>query len=229
MRSAFLLLAALLLPACADAPQEHNVNPGINEGFLDPELNPAAWTKRFEGESREVFALRSQITAAMGIQPGMTVADVGSGTGMMLPPLAKATGSNGTVYAVDISPRLIEHLELRAETERLSQVEVVLCTDRSAKLQKNSTDRVVIIDTYHHFEYPHSTMKSIHEALRKDGEVLIVDFIRIPGVSEDWILKHVRAGKEVVLAELEEAGFELLEEKTIPGLKDNYVLRMGKN
>ncbi len=226
---ALLAPVALLaiLPACS-APPEESVRPGINDNFLDPELDAATWTKRFEGESREVYANRDLIAATMNIEPGMVVADVGSGTGMMLTPLANAAGSDGTVYAVDISPGMIAHLRERAADEGLNQVEVVHCSERSAELPRNSVDRVVIIDTYHHFEFPISTMTSIRRALRDGGEVMIIDFERIPGVSREWILGHVRCGKEVVLEELEKAGFELLEDVPMNELEENYVLRLGK-
>jgi cyclopropane fatty-acyl-phospholipid synthase-like methyltransferase len=221
----FLLL---LLPACASAPPEESVRPGVNDNFLDPELDAATWTQRFEGESREVYANRDKIAAIMNIEPGMGVADIGAGTGMMLSPLATSTGASGKVYAVDISPGMIDHLRLRAADEGMDQVEVVHCSERSSELPRNSVDRVVCIDTYHHFEYPISTMSSIHKALRKGGEVLIVDFERIPGKSREWILGHVRAGKEEVLIELEKAGFKLLEDVPMSELEENYVLRLGK-
>ena len=79
---------------------------------------------------------------------------------------------------------------------------------------------------YHHFEYPHQSLASLHRALRRNGEVFLIDFNRVPGVSSDWILNHVRAGQEVVTAEFEAAGFEKVEE--IPLLKDNYTLRFRK-
>jgi len=87
---------------------------------------------------------------------------------------------------------------------------------------------VFICDTYHHFEYPHHTMASIHAALGRNGEVVIVDFERIPGVSREWTLDHVRAGKQEVIAEMESFGFDLVEEVEVPGLSENYVVRFRK-
>ena len=69
-------------------------------------------------------------------------------------------------------------------------------------------------------------MASTAKALRPDGLVCLIDFERIEGVSSDWILGHVRAGKEVVRKEIEEAGFEMVEEVEI--FKQNYFLKFRK-
>jgi SAM-dependent methyltransferase len=231
---ASLFLAGLfsLFAACAgaapSAPPEASVRPGFNANFLDPELDVDEWVSRFEGESREVFAERSALAAALHLKPGDDVADVGAGTGLFLDPFASAVGPKGKVYAVDISPVFIEHLGLRARELGLSQVVPHLCREDSVDLPSRSLDKAFICDTYHHFEYPRSTLSSLHEALRKDGEVLLVDFERIPGVSRDWVLEHVRCGKEVVIAEMTSFGFELVEEVPIAGLAENYVLRFRK-
>ena len=69
-------------------------------------------------------------------------------------------------------------------------------------------------------------MASLHRALRPGGEVLLVEFKRIPGKSSDWILNHVRAGQEVYTAEIEAVGFQQVEQKDM--LQDNYVVRFRK-
>jgi predicted methyltransferase len=226
----FLAAPALWLAACTGAPPapEASVRPGINEDFLNPALSVAEWEARFEVESREIFAQRGGLARAVGLAPGDTVADVGAGTGLFLVPFAAAVGPEGKVYAVDLSPVFVEHLAGRARELRLSQVEAHLCRADALDLPPGSLDRAFICDTYHHFEYPRSTMASLHEALRRNGEVVIVDFERIPGVSREWVLDHVRCGKAEVIAEVESDGFELLEELDVPGLSENYVLRFRR-
>ena len=71
-------------------------------------------------------------------------------------------------------------------------------------------------------------LRSIRFALSKGGQLIIVDFERIPGKTRQWLLDHVRAGKEQVKEEIEQAGFEFKEELKIPGLKENYFLRFEK-
>jgi ubiquinone/menaquinone biosynthesis C-methylase UbiE len=218
-------LLALGLSACA-APPEESVKPGINDSFLNPELDVDSYVARFEVESREIYVERKGLTAAVGLEAGMAVADIGAGTGLFEPLFADAVGETGLVYAVDISPGMIEHLQERKQNEGWENVEVVQCSEDDAGLSARSVDRVFICDTYHHFEFPRSTMSSIRSALRKGGELIIVDFERIPGVTRQWLLDHVRAGKEEVIGELQDFGFELIEEIKLPGLRENYILRL---
>ena len=57
---------------------------------------------------------------------------------------------------------------------------------------------------------------------------MIVDFERIPGTTREWLLDHVRAGKEVFRAEIEAAGFTFVEEVEISGFEENYLLIFKK-
>ena len=100
------------------------------------------------------------------------------------------------------------------------------CAPDEAKLPPASVDLVFICDTYHHFEFPHKTMSSIAKALKPGGRVALLDFERVEGKSSDWILGHVRAGKEVFSKEIEEAGFELVEELDL--FEENYFLVFRK-
>ena len=228
----FLIAAAILLPACTTtpppAPAEQSVNPGINTRYLDPDLDPTEWTKRFEVESREVYDARLEIVKAIGLRSGMDIADVGAGTGLFVEPFARAIGPDGTVYALEIAPAFVKHIQERAAANNLPNVRSQLCSETSIDLPPDSIDIAFVCDVYHHFEYPQSSLASIHKALRPNGQLIVIDFERIPGVSAEWLLNHVRAGKEVVTAEIEAAGFELIEQELTDRLKENYFLRFAK-
>jgi predicted methyltransferase len=200
--------------------QEKSVNPGINDSYKDP--NPSEFRKRFETESREVFANRDRIVEAAKVKPGMAVADVGAGTGLFTRLFAKEVGAEGKVYAVDIAKNFVKHIEKTTKERGINNVEGIVCTADSTKLPENSTDVAFICDVYHHFEFPRKTMESIHRALRPGGRLVVIDFRRIEGVSSDWILGHVRAGQEVFRGEIEAAGFRLVEEPKF--LKENYYM-----
>lgn len=229
-----LLALALLsaLCACHGAPAapaaEASVKPGINEQFLDPGLDVANFEQRFEVESREIFAQRARIAGQLSLRPGMAVADVGAGTGLFTFLFAPKVGPEGRVYAVEIAPKFVAHIEQQAAQRKLTNVQAVLCTERSVELPERSVDLVFVCDTYHHFEYPQSTLASIHRALRPGGELVIVDFIREPGVSRQWILDHVRAGRDQVTKEVEAAGFDLVQHHDTPFLQENYLTRFRR-
>jgi ubiquinone/menaquinone biosynthesis C-methylase UbiE len=211
-----------------ESSREESVRPGVNDTFVSDDLDVDRFVEIFEGESREVYAQRRAIVQALHLSPGMDVADIGAGTGLFMKPLADGVGEDGTVYAVDISPRFIEHLRERARQEGLAQVHVVLGRERSVELPSGSVDLALVCDTYHHFEYPRSTLASLREAIRPGGALVIIDFERVPGESSDWALEHVREGKKVVMGEIEAAGFAWVEEVRVDGLDENYVLRFRR-
>lgn len=205
---------------------------GINDGFLDPKMDPEEYIKRFEVESREVFACRHKILEALELTTGQRVGDIGAGTGLFLKSLSESVGVNGKVYAVEISPSFIKHLRVRARNEGLENVEVVFCSERHSNLQAESVDRIFICDVYHHFEFPLATMNSLFEAMSEGGLLVLVDFHREPkGVSPDrreWLLGHVRAPQETFRDEIEKAGFQFKDEISIDGFQENYLLRFVK-
>lgn len=223
-----MLLFVLALPLCGlagcQAP-EQSVKPGINDPFLTATAEDVeTFVGIFEGESREIAASSEGILAALNIQPGMEIADIGAGTGLYEPLFDEAVGQDGTVYAIDLSPAMIDHLNQRVAEEGLDRVKVLQCSETNCGLAPNSVDLIYVCDTYHHFEYPQTTLRSIHKALRPGGTLAIVDFERIEGESRPWILNHMRAGKDVFREEIEQAGFEFVGEPEVDGLSENYLM-----
>lgn len=210
---------------------EQSVKPGINEPYekIEGAGDVQQWVDRFEGESREIYRHRADITAAIGLRPGQAIADVGAGTGVFTELFSAAVGPSGTVYAEDIVPAFLKRIETMARERDLDNVKTVLGTEKSIALPPASVDVVFVCDTYHHFEYPLTTLATIHHALRPGGELIIVEFKRIEGESRDWVLGHVRAGKDMFTNEIQSAGFELIEEVDVDGLKENYILRFRRS
>jgi len=215
-----------------DAVRPTNLPTGINDGFLNPNMDPEEYIQRFEMESREVFACRAQILEALQLASGHSVADIGAGTGLFMKALSQSVGEQGRVYAVEIAPSFVKHLRVRARDEGLDNVEVVFCSDRHANLPKDSVDRLLICDVYHHFAYPGLTMDSLWQAMREGGVLVLVDFHQEPKeVSPErmeWLKGHVRAPQEVFRAEIEQAGFVFKDEIAVEGFKENYLLRFEK-
>ena len=223
MRIPTTLLLVLSFAACHTP--EASVRPGINDVFLNAdEAEIQEFVDRFEGESREIAANHPAIVAALDLKPGMVVADVGAGTGLFEPPFLQGVGPNGHVLAVEISPGMIQHLQQRAEQEGWSHFTVIEGSGTDCRLPQGAVDLVFVCDTYHHFEFPQTTLASIARGLAPGGRLAVVDFERLPGVSRPWVLNHVRIGKKETRAEIEQAGFTFLEEVHGLGLEENYMM-----
>ncbi len=218
MLAARVLAAAVLTIGLAAG---QGAAPEINAPYRNPDYEK--WRQSFETESREVYQQRHAIVAAARTQPGMAVADVGAGTGLFTRLFAAQVGAGGRVYAVDIAREFIAGNLRRAREAGHDNVIGIESTQHDTRLPADAIDLVFICDAYHHFEQPQAMLASIRRALRPGGALVVVDFERIPGVSPDWILKHVRAGKDEFRAEIEAAGFRFVEEVKL--MRENYFLR----
>ena len=204
---------------------EQNVNPGINQNYANPDVTQ--WRGVFERDGREVWDRREDIIRHLPLRAGTRVADIGAGTGFFTVLMADRIGRSGRIYAVDVAPNFVEATVRRARDMGLNNVVGVVNDQHSVRLTPSSVDLVFISDTYHHFEYPRSTLRSIHEALRPGGELIVIDFKRIPGVSSPWVLGHVRSGEAEVVAEIEGEGFRLIER--LDFMQTQYFLRFRRD
>lgn len=219
-----LLLSGLLLVFSAVA-QEQSVRPGINRHFVDPDWQ--RWVNTFERPGREVYDRRHAIVAGSKVRPGMTVADIGAGTGLFTRLFAAAVAPGGTVYAIDIASTFIDNILRTSREQGLSNVTGIVNTPVDIGLPADAIDLAFISDTYHHFEYPQQTLASIHQALRSEGRVIIIDFRRDPRISSNWVMGHVRGNKAQVIQEMQAAGFRLVDDK--PLMRTNYFLEFVKS
>lgn len=206
------------------ASEEQNVNPGINEYYYDTEYEH--WVSVFERPGREVYDKREAVVAALELKSGMTVADLGAGTGFYTFLFAQQVGNSGQIYAVDISKNFIEHIQHEARSRGLHNIEGIVNTQQSTQLPVEALDLVFVCDTYHHFEYPQAMLASIHQALRQKGQLVIIDFRKQSGLSSGWVMSHVRADETAVINEVETAGFKLVEQSTL--FHENYFLKFVK-
>lgn len=225
MIRAMVSLVFVSLLGAATFAQEKSVKPGINKSFENAKV--PEFVERFEKEGRDVYDNRKKIVDACEIKPGTILADIGAGTGLFTRMFSPLVGPEGTVYAVDITESFVRHVEESAKQDKLENIVGVVCKADSAELPPASIDVAFICDTYHHFEYPQKTMRSIHRALKPAGQVILIDFRRIEGESTEWTLDHVRAGQEVFTREVVSAGFRQIDEKQ-DLLQESYFVRFQK-
>jgi len=220
----FLFLQLTLYLSTAAIAVEQNVNPDINKSLLDPDYE--IWVQRFEHPGREVFDLRETIVKVANIQTGMDIADIGAGTGFYTRLFASAVGPKGKVYAVDIAENFIDEIVSKAEKAGMSNVIGVVNSQKETGLNAGSIDLAFVCDTYHHFEYPRTMLRSIFHALRQGGSLIVIDFRKIKGLSSNWVMSHTRANRKTVIREIESEGFVLTEDQDF--MKANFYLRFKR-
>jgi ubiquinone/menaquinone biosynthesis C-methylase UbiE len=209
-----------VLIAFAAAAEQQSVRPGVNRYYQNPDWQQ--WVNTFERPGREVYDKRHMIVDETGIRPGMSVADIGAGTGLFTRLFAQRVGPEGQVFAVDISQPFIENIMRSTRELDIDNVIGIVNNDKDVMLPPASIDLAFLVDTYHHFEYPDSMLSSIHRALKRNGRLVVIDFRRDPRISSRWVMGHVRAGKNVVIDEITRAGYRLIDDK--PMLRSNYYL-----
>jgi len=210
---AILLCHAAPLAAqnAAPAPSQHRATSTPYTGDLSI----------FETPGRDERLHIDRVMDILAIAPGKAVADVGAGSGWFTVRAAKRVGNTGKVYAVDINPAAIQHIDERVQKEHLNNIKTVLSEADNPELPPDSVDAVLLLKTYHEVAEPVALLRNLRTALRPGARVGIIDR---DGNGEDHGVH-----KQVVLHEADKAGYRLLEEHDdlVKGDKMDYFLVLG--
>ena len=164
----------------------------------------AGWLER---ETRESEEHTSRMLAALELEPGQVVCDLGCGVGTITLPMARLVGPAGKVVAVDIQLEMLAGLEQRLRAAGVTNVEAVAGDEKSARLAPASTDLVLMVDVYHELTFPAEVLASVHAALRPGGRLVLVEF-RAEDASVPIKPEH-RMERAQVERELAASGFRL--------------------
>jgi ubiquinone/menaquinone biosynthesis C-methylase UbiE len=181
------------------------------------------WVPMFDDPKRDAWQKPDAVVAALALAPGMTVADIGAGTGYFEKRLSAAVGTSGAVIAIDIEPDMVRYLAERAQREGTPNVEARLATASDPKLGTASVDRILIVDTWHHVGERVAYGKQLAAALKPGGFVLVVDFTLETTRGPP---KHHRLAPHQVIDELAQAGLQA--SVVDAGLPDQYIVKASR-
>lgn len=161
------------------------------------------WIKRrmYEGPGRDDWQRPEQVVAALGLEPGDRVADLGSGGGYFTFPMAQAVGETGHVYAVDVDKSLLAYIAKESQKRGLSQIETVLAPKDGLGLPNDSVDLIFLSNVFHHLPDPTAYFRRARPILRNGGRIAVIDF------SEDGFFRGHATPPYDIRTLFEDAGY----------------------
>lgn len=165
-------------PARYQTRADHDPN-GIGKFYMGREIAhvmgfPAAtWLERSEREEEERTTL---MVKSLKLKPGMTVADIGAGSGRISLMMAEHVGDEGQVLAVDIQQEMLDLIRKKVKQRKIKNVELVKGTEKSPRLHESTVDLALMVDVYHEFEFPYEMMLELSQAMKPGGRIVFVEF-----------------------------------------------------
>jgi ubiquinone/menaquinone biosynthesis C-methylase UbiE len=203
MRSKPYMVALLLLATSVVLSQaaEHD---GSHADHLEHHFDPKESALRFDDPARDLWQLPDRVIAALNLNRGESVADIGAGTGYFSVRLAKSKASP-KVYAADIEPEMVSYLRERAAKEGLTNVIAVQAAADQPNLPE-PVDLILIVDTYHHIGDREAYFRRLAKSMKPGGRVVIIDF---KPDSPEGPPKEFRFPLEQFKSEMGKAGYKL--------------------
>lgn len=184
---------------------------GIGKWYMGREISRVMgyhavdWLERTERDAEENT---KTLILNMNIEADDVIADIGAGSGyhvFKMAPLAH----DGIIYAVDIQKEMLRSIAFRIEDNDHKNIALVKSTERDVNLKKNSIDKMLLVDVYHEFDFPKEMMASMYTALKKDGQIFLIEYR-----AEDEtvpIKKLHKMTQQQAVKEMRAAGFKLKE------------------
>jgi arsenite methyltransferase len=200
-----LAIACCLLSTTAFAAEEHQAHrrPANIKHYLE----------QLDSEERDQHQKPRQVIEALNLKPGLTVADLGSGSGYFTRRFIEAVTETGKVYAVDVEPEMLKYAEESVvHMHRSYTAEFILARPDSPKLPYESIDLLFVCNTYHHLDERTKYFSDAKSSLKPGGRVAIIDFYHDERSGELGFPKRHLVPRETVIAELTGARYTLVRE-----------------
>jgi len=182
---------------------------------VDPNAKPSQ-TKPAPPADSKVVAAR------LKLKPGMVVADIGAGSGVISVLMSEHLKPNGKVLAVDIQQEMLDRLKRNCERLNIDNIEPVKGGEKTTNLKPETVDLIVMVDVYHEFEHPYEMLTEMSKALKIGGRIAFVEYRR---EDQNVPIKLVHKMSEAqVRKEAEQPEFGLKWTETIRSLPRQHIV-----
>jgi len=204
-----LCLVGLLLAVTVHAQDPAKRDPQQMHRLHD---DPKAYMQALEDPKRDEYQKPHEVLSALNIKSGEVIADIGAGSGYFTFRLAHFVGDKGKVYAVDVSPDMIRHINRRIRETKSANVVSILAEPDDPLLPDRSVNRFFICDVWHHVENQTKYLSLMKKMLKPGGEIVMIDFHKKPlpfGPPPE-----MKIAREDLLKQMANNGFKLAKEHT---------------
>jgi arsenite methyltransferase len=178
-----------------------------SEGLVDLRNTKA---EMFNSKAAKPESKPDEVVNALELQKGQKVADIGAGGGYFTLRFAEIVGADGRVFAVDVIQDFLEFIQNSIKEKGLSNVETILAAKDSAALPEKSLNLIFIRNVCHHLPNRPKYFRELKAALTSEGKIAIIEY-KAGGFSFHRLFGHY-VPKEIIIKEMEQAGFQLEQE-----------------
>jgi len=208
--------------------EDHDRN-GTGKFYMGREIarvmsyHGAPWLERPEREREEKLSLLIDV---LKLKPGMTVVDLGAGSGRISFLMAPKVSPGGEILAVDIQDEMLALIEKKVDETGITNVIPVKGKVDSTGLKPDTVDLIIMVDVYHELEFPHEMLADFAKVLKPGGRVAWVEY-RKEDPDVPIKLVHKMSAKQVKKeASQKEFGLEFVE--TVGKLPQQHVVFFRK-
>lgn len=218
-------LATLVLLLAVPRGASQEAKPHDHEAMQRLHRDPKAYIALLEDPARDAHQKPDEVLKALALRPGEAIADIGSGSGYFTLRLAEGVGPTGRVYAVDVDPEMVRHLNRRVRDAGLDNVRSVLADFDDPLLRDGSVDRFFVCDTWHHIEDQAKYLALMTRMLRPGGTVVMIDFKKEATPLGPPL--EMRIAREDLVRQMKDAGFEVSAEHSFLPYQYFLVFRVA--
>jgi ubiquinone/menaquinone biosynthesis C-methylase UbiE len=188
-------------------------------------LNAEKWNARAETYDQRRFDfmrfMQKRTIALVALKPGISLLDIGCGTGWAMRYTAKLLDGKGNFHGIDISPRMIERAI--EQTSQESNIQFHVANAEALPFPDESFDVLLCTNSFHHYKNPIEVLVEMKRVLRPDGMLYVTDLTRdslLGKLLDDRYRKKEQAHVKYYSTKeyqhmFAEAGLEYIKTKTI--------------
>jgi ubiquinone/menaquinone biosynthesis C-methylase UbiE len=180
----------------------------------------------WENSINEKLQPPEKVMDAAGIEPGMTIGEIGAGHGRYTVHLARRVGQKGKILANDIDQNALSTLRDRLQRENIANVETILGKEDDPLFPEKSLDLAFMVWVFHGLDKPGPLFKNLKSGLKPGAPLVVVD-----PIDSEIDMEREFAGEEIDAERLtikervekaaEESGFEVVRIETF--LPKDYI------